>query len=88
MRVDKEIVNQHPHRHAALCRAQQLFGGEDADVVSTPDEILHVDGLSGVLRQPRSAYQCFFAFFEYVDAGLRLHTFRASGATAVNPLGN
>ena len=70
LRIDQQVVDKHSHGYAALSRAKQLLGGQDADIVGAPDEILHVDRLDGVLCQPRAADQRFFAFLENVDAGL------------------
>src|SRR5210317_1305576 len=44
LRIDEQVVDEHSYSYAPLGRAQQLLGGQNADVVSTPDEILNVDG--------------------------------------------
>lgn len=80
-RVDDEVVDEHSNRHTAFCGGQQLFGGEDADVVGAPDEVLHIDRARCVHRQPRAADERFFAFLQDVHTGLRLH---ASGAVVTD----
>ena len=50
--IDQKVVDDNANAYAALGCAQQLLGGENADVVGAPDEVLNIDGLTGVLREP------------------------------------
>ena len=48
-RVDQYVVDEYPDLDASFGGAQQTFGRQDTDIVRTPDEVLDVDALLGVL---------------------------------------
>lgn len=68
IRIDPQIIDQDTYRHAAFGGTQETLSGQGADIVGTPDKILHVDGVFSVLDEPGATQQRLSAFFENIGA--------------------